>query len=84
MAPWPPDLEAYVQEKIATGSFASREELTAEAVRVYRELESRHAQLKADIHAAIDEANRGLSQPLDIAAIEADLIAEIDELGRRK
>jgi putative addiction module CopG family antidote len=84
MATYPPDLEAYVQQKIASGEFHSRDELAVEAVRLYREVEARHAQLKADIHAAIDEADRGLCKPLDIEAIKAELAAEFDEQGRRK
>jgi hypothetical protein len=50
--------------------------LTIEAVRLYREMETRRAQLKADIQEAIDESDRGLSEPLDMEAIEAELEAE--------
>ncbi|MEX0978781.1 MAG: hypothetical protein WDZ48_08025 [Pirellulales bacterium] len=84
MATYPPDLEAYVQQKIASGEFQSRDELAAEAVRLYRELEARHAQLKSDVQAAIDEADRGLCEPLDIETIKAELSAELDSHGRPK
>jgi putative addiction module CopG family antidote len=83
MATFPPDIEAYVQQKISAGQFGSRDELAAEAVRVYRDLETRHAQLKSDVQAAIDEADRGLAEPLDIEAIKAELIAEFDLEGRK-
>jgi Arc/MetJ-type ribon-helix-helix transcriptional regulator len=76
MATFPPDIEAYVQQKVASGQFHSRDELAVEAVRVYRALEVKHAQLKSDVQAAIDEADRGLSVPLDIEAIKAELTAE--------
>lgn len=75
MATFPPDIEAYVQQKIASGQFHSRDELSVEAVRIYRDLEARHAQLESDVQAAIDEADRGLSVPLDIEAIKAELTA---------
>ena len=78
MATYPPDLEAYVQQKIDSGEFRSRDELAVEAVRLYREIEIKHAQLKADIQAALDEADRGLSKPLDIEAIKTELAAELD------
>jgi hypothetical protein len=77
MATYPHDMEGYVQQKLASGQFGSREELTAEALRVYRELEIKHAQLKSDVQAAIDECDRGLCAPLDIEAIETELISEL-------
>ena len=84
MSTYPPDLEAYVQQKIAAGDFSSREELTIEAVRLYREVERKRAQLKSDVQAAIDEADRGLCEPLDIEAIKAELENELDSRGRSK
>lgn len=83
MATLPPDLEAYVQQKIASGEFGSRDELAAEALRIYRELEARQAKLKADVQLAIEESNRGLSEPLDIDAIKAELRAELDSSAWR-
>jgi putative addiction module CopG family antidote len=77
MVPYPPEIEEYVQQKVLSGRFRSREELAVEAMRVYRELEMKHAQLKADVRAGIDESDRGLSAPLDIEAIKAELIAEL-------
>jgi Arc/MetJ-type ribon-helix-helix transcriptional regulator len=81
MAAYPPDIEAFIQKKLASGQFGSREELAAEAIRVYRELEAHHLQLKLDVQAGIDEADRGLCEPLDIEAIKAELIAELDRRG---
>ena len=37
MSTFPPDIEAFVQAKLASGQFQSRDELTVEAVRVLRE-----------------------------------------------
>jgi Arc/MetJ-type ribon-helix-helix transcriptional regulator len=82
MSSFPPDLEAYVHQKLSTGQFGSEDEFTAEAVRVYRELENRHTALKSDIQAAIDEADRGLCEPLDVEAIKSELTAELDSRGR--
>jgi Arc/MetJ-type ribon-helix-helix transcriptional regulator len=82
MAAFPPDIEAYVQQKIASGQFRSRDELAVEAVRIYRALDAKHAQLKSDVQAAIAEAERGLSVPLDIEAIKAELTAELDTRGQ--
>ncbi len=79
---FPADFEEYVGSKIGHGAFSSREEFLAETVRVYRELESRHELLKADVRAGIEQAERGLSEPLDIEAIKRELAEEIDERGR--
>ncbi|MGD9720249.1 MAG: type II toxin-antitoxin system ParD family antitoxin [Pirellulales bacterium] len=79
-----PDLETFVQQKIASGEFASREELAMEALRIYRDIEQRRAQLKSDIQVAMEEADQGLCEPLDIEAIKAELHAKIDSRGRRK
>ncbi|MBI3839066.1 MAG: hypothetical protein HY288_14190 [Planctomycetia bacterium] len=82
MATYPPDIEGYVQQKLASGQFGSREELATEAIRVYRELEAQQLQLKLDVQAGIDEADRGLCEPLDIEAIKAELIVELDRRGK--
>jgi Arc/MetJ-type ribon-helix-helix transcriptional regulator len=81
-APLPADLEQYVAEKVAAGVFTSRDALVLEAVRVYRDLELRHDSLKADIQAAIQESDQGLSASLDIEAIQRELGEELNEQGR--
>lgn len=77
-----PDLEQYVQQKIASGQFASPEEFAMEAMRLYRELENRHESLRGDVQAAIDQSEQGQSEPLDMDSIKRELLEEIDERGR--
>ena len=84
MATYPPDLEQYVQSKLARGDFRNREEFAVEAARLYQELEARHAQLKADVQAALDESRRGESKPLDIDAIKQEIKEELDPRGQTK
>jgi putative addiction module CopG family antidote len=79
---FPADLEEYIQTKVASGEFRSREEFAAEALRLYRDLERRREQLKSDIQAALNEADRGESQPLDIEEIIEELNVELDSNGR--
>ena len=78
------DIEDYVREKIATGEFSSREELVIEAIRVYRELEAGHAQLKSEVQKRIEQADRGEVGPLNIDEIKRELIDELDEQGHPK
>ena len=79
-----PDIEQYIQQKVASGQFASSEEFALEAMRLYRDLEVRHELLRGDVQAALDEAEKGLSEPLDVDAIKKELIDELDEQDRRR
>jgi len=67
----PAELEAYVQQELATGAYGTREELVRDALSVFRELRERHAALRADVQHAIDQAERGEAYEIDIE----DLIA---------
>ncbi|MFH1923726.1 MAG: type II toxin-antitoxin system ParD family antitoxin, partial [Planctomycetota bacterium] len=77
-----PELEQYVQQKVASGQFASAEEFASEAMRLYRDLEARHESLKRDVQAALDQSEKGQSMPLDMDAIKQELTDELDEQGR--
>ena len=68
----PSDIERYVEHKVASGQFASREEFTLEAIRVYRELETRHAELRQEIGRRIELADDGHVAPWDIEEIKAE------------
>ncbi len=77
-----PDLEQYVQQKVASGQFASPEEFALEAMRLYRDLEARHESLKRDVQAALEQSGEGRSEPLDVDSIKKELTDELDERGR--
>ncbi len=68
----PFDLDQYIGQQVASGRFGSREEFIFEAVQVYRELESRHSELRAEIQRRIEEADRGLLEPLDMEDIKSE------------
>ena len=78
------DLEDYVRHKIESGEFSDREEFAKEAIRVYRELEDRYLQFRADVQESIRQAERGEVAPMDMAALKVDLIAEFDPQRVRK
>jgi Arc/MetJ-type ribon-helix-helix transcriptional regulator len=73
---YPPEIEAYVREQLAKGRFADESEFATAAFEVYRELEQRHCELKADIQRSLEQAARGEVAPLDIGEIKAELAAE--------
>ena len=66
-------LEQYVDSKVASGEFRSREEFFFETARVFKDLEERHASLKALMAERMEEAARGEVAPLDVAAIKEEL-----------
>ena len=78
------DLDQYLEAKISSGEFGSREEFFLETARIYRELEARHVDLKSLIQERIDEADRDNLEPLDIDAIKAELAQELDATGQPK
>ena len=68
----PPELEQYVQQEIAGGQYRSERELILDAVRVLRELKSRHESLRQDVQLAITQSDRGESEPLDMEEIKTE------------
>ena len=64
------DIQQYLEEKFASGEFQPTEEFAAEAIRVYRELETRYAALSAEVHRRVERADTGDFAPLDIEAIK--------------
>ncbi len=73
------DIERYVQEKIASGEFSSREEFAREAFRVYRELETQHAGLRAEVIRRIAQAGHGRVGPLDVKAVKVQGRKQLNE-----
>ena len=67
----PCSIDQYIQQKVATGEFPSAEAFAREAIAVYRELESRHAPLKAEVQQRIAQVERGEVGPIDFEAIKA-------------
>ena len=78
----PPDLDQYIQQKIADGEFASAEEFAIVAMQLYRELDNRHELIKAEVRAGVEQADRGECTPLDMDEIKRELTEELDEQGQ--
>jgi Arc/MetJ-type ribon-helix-helix transcriptional regulator len=84
MAGYPPELDAYIEQKVRSGEFSSRDEFETEAVCFYRELEARHESLKSDIAQALAESKRGEVAPLDVESLKEDLRQAVDDEGAPK
>ena len=65
-----PELESLVQSKVEGGLYRSASEVVREALRLLGERddlrEARLAQLRQDLHAGIEQLDRGESAPLDV------------------
>ena len=75
----PDELQRYLDDAVARGEFASREELLTDAVRLHRERAERIKALRAEIQKGIDELDRG-----EVHEIHGDeeLRAFFDEIDR--
>ena len=82
MSIYPPDLAAYVAQKIAEGRFESPEEFAVVAARAYRDFERREAELRRELQLGLDEANQGFVAPLDVEALKREVQAMCDDTRR--
>jgi putative addiction module CopG family antidote len=80
---FPPDLQQFVQQEVASGRYRDEGELVQEAVRFYRDSNRRHQELKESIKASLEQIDRGEGIRLENdAALEAffdDIEAEVEE-----
>jgi hypothetical protein len=80
-----PDLEQYIQGKITSGEFASREQFALEAIQLYRDIELEYFDaLRDEVQRRIAEVRRGDVAPLDVEAIIAkgrELLAKKRQAG---
>ena len=67
-----PDLDRVIRERMATGMYATQDELLLDALHALDELEQRHRELREEVQARVAKAGKGLSAPLDIEALKAE------------
>ena len=83
----PPDLVAFIQGKVAMGSYETENEVIREALRLLRERdqvrEMRLASLRGEIQVALDESARGEVAPLDMEEIKRTAASILDEQERQ-
>ncbi len=80
-----PELEALVQEKVASGRYASASEVVREGLRLLEQRDRTDAEKLEWLRKAWQEGlDSGPSRPLDVEAIIAEARAEREGQRRRK
>lgn len=79
----PADLEQFVEQELASGKYASRDELVTEAVRLLREREHRLKELREEILPALERLDRGEYTEYDENSLR-DLIDNVKAQGRAR
>ena len=69
---FPPDIERFVQQELAGGEYSSREDLIVDALRVLRQVKTRHTELRDKVRHSIAQAERGEMMPLDTERTKAE------------
>ena len=68
---FPPELEQFIQQELATGKYQSEDDVLLAGLRLLREREARLQALRNDILPALEQLDRGEKAPLDGEAIKA-------------
>jgi putative addiction module CopG family antidote len=76
------DFRPVMEQEVAAGKYASREELVAEAVRLLCEREHRVKELREEILPALECLDCGEAEPLDAEDIKARGMRRLAERGR--
>jgi putative addiction module CopG family antidote len=79
----PEDLEQFVEQELASGKYASRDELVTEAVRLLRERERRLKGLREKILPALERLDRGEYTEYNEGSLR-DLIDNVKVRGRAR
>lgn len=78
-----PELEKFVQEKVATGLYNSASEVIREALRLLREqdiLRQHHLEeLKREIALGIEQADRGQTKRFDASDLKLRVMKSVEE-----
>jgi Arc/MetJ-type ribon-helix-helix transcriptional regulator len=69
---FPPEIESRVKEHMASGCYASEEELFADAPRALDGIKMQQEQLREEIQQRVAKAGKGNSAPLDREAFKVE------------
>jgi Arc/MetJ-type ribon-helix-helix transcriptional regulator len=80
----PHDLQPAIQAAIASGVYASEQDLVTDILRVAVPMLGDFQQLRKDVQVSLEEATQGKLRDADFDRVRAQLHDEFDESGKRK
>ena len=80
----PAELQPFIEQELASGEFQDESELVTKALELYREMKTRHQELRTRVQHSLEQADEGQVAPLDMEAIKDSLREELDESGQPK
>ena len=66
------EVEAFVRSEVARGAAVDEADFLAKALEMYRQLRSRHDELKPRVQESIAQYERGETRPLDTEATQTE------------
>jgi hypothetical protein len=81
---YPPEIQAFVQQKIAAGVFRSADEFAIEAAELYCEVDRRREELKAKVAAGMAQLETGEYIDIDGDEELEDFFEDVKRRGREK
>ena len=81
---YPPEIQAFVQQKIAAGVFRSADEFALEAAELYYEIDRRREELKAKVAAGLAQLETGEYIDLEGEDELRDYFEDVKRRGREK
>jgi antitoxin ParD1/3/4 len=85
---FPPDLQSYVDEAIASGAYPDVHALILDAVYRHRDFEltrrRKYEELKKEIQIGIDQLDRGQSKELDMADVRKRVREHLAKAKKRR
>ncbi|MFV1965993.1 MAG: type II toxin-antitoxin system ParD family antitoxin [Pirellulaceae bacterium] len=78
----PSELQPFIEQELAAGKSRDESELVTAALQLYREMNTRHAELRSQIQRSLDQADRGEVSSLDMDSIKGTLRDELDGSGQ--
>lgn len=61
----PPDIEQFVHQAVAEGKYLNEQEVVTDAIRLFRDLRTRHQRLRGEIDEALAGVDRGEGIEID-------------------
>lgn len=80
---FPPDVDRLVRDQMAHGHFGSEDDVLRVALQALTALNVREAELLRDVRTGLEQAERGLAQPLDVDALIDRCVLKLSQEGIR-